>query len=234
MIDHLRKLYTSKEVAVVYYYSSWNEEQVQTPIHFASTVLRQLCSKLDFIPTSVNEFYLKTKNEVKDEAWFTELQNILHRVVKTFLRCFLIIDALDELPTQQRAKLLDVVRGTSDAVPSRVLRVFATSRPHLSFPKFSFRTIEIAAHDQDVRALVSGKIDEHPDADHILDARLKQQVIDKLCSNAHGMFLLPALQIDELLSNDTKAVSDLFPSSSNMESIVPSSCLSPSNDDSLD
>ena len=206
MIDHLRRLHQGADSIVAYYYCSWDEEQAQTSAHFASTLLRQLCSKPDLIPTSVNEFYLKTKNEVKDQAWFTELQVVLHRVLKTFTRCFLIIDALDELRAQQRTRLLKVLRDASDAVHVSVLRVFATSRPHLSFPELNFKTIEIAANEHDLRALISSKIKEHPDADYILDVSLRQQITDRLCSNAHGMFLLPALQIEELLSNDTKSV----------------------------
>lgn len=206
MVDHLRKLHKSVDSVVAYYYCSWDEEQAQTPSHFASTLLRQLCNKLDHIPTSVNEFYQRTKNEVKDQAWFADLQDVLHRVVKTFARCFLVVDALDELPAQQRAGLLEVVEGITDVVGHRsTLRLFATSRPHLTYPKIDFKLIEVVANEHDLRVLISSKLEEKPEADYILDTQLKQQIVDKLTSNARGMFLLPALQIEEILSNDTKS-----------------------------
>jgi hypothetical protein len=146
MVDYLRELQKDIDSVAAWYYCSWDEEQAQTPMHFASTLLRQLCSKLDSVPSSVNELYQRTKNEVKDQAWFSDLQDVLHRVVKTFTRCFLIVDALDELPTQQRAGLLAVVQGIADAVgDSCMLRLFATSRPHLTY-KIDFKVVDIVAN----------------------------------------------------------------------------------------
>lgn len=209
MVDHLRKQYTDTDTVVAYHYVSWDEAQLQTPVHFASTLLRQLCSKQTHIPTSVNEFYLRTKNEVKDLAWFTDLQDVLNRVVKTFARCFVIVDALDEFASQQqRRKVLEVMQGITEAAgQSTSLRVFATSRPHLSYTKdkIDFKIIDIIASEHDLQLLISSKLDEHPEAEYILDAQLKEHIINTLTLHADGMFLLPALQIDAILSNDTKS-----------------------------
>jgi hypothetical protein len=207
MVDYLRKRHNDADTAVAYYYVSWDEAQLQTPVHFASTLLRQLCSKQTHIPTSVNEFYQRTKNEVKDQAWFADLQDLLIRVVKTFARCFLVVDALDEFASQQqRTKVLEVMQCITQAVGHHTsLRVFATSRLYLSYPKIDFKVLDVVANEHDLRLLISSKLDEHPEADHILDAHLKQRIVDTLTLHADGMFLLPALQIDEILSNDTKS-----------------------------
>jgi hypothetical protein len=164
IIDHIRALYCDSDTIVGYYYCSWDEEQIQTPSHFTCSLLRQFCSKLDFVPTCVTEFYQKTRNEVKDQTWFSELQDVVHRVVKTFMKCFIVIDALDELPLIQRTKILQVVRRITDVAEySGSVRVFATSRPHIEIPQIDFKIIEIAADEHDLRTFMSNKIQEHPD-----------------------------------------------------------------------
>jgi Cdc6-like AAA superfamily ATPase len=206
IVDHLRERHRDADSVVAYYYCSWDDAQLQTPVHFASTLLRQLCNKLTYIPTCVNNFYQNTKDEVKDQAWFADLQDVLYRVLNTFARCFLVIDALDELASQQRSKVVDVVQGINTAVGDKtLLRLFATSRPHLSYPKVDFKVLDIVANEHDIRVVISNRLEEHPEADHMLDTHLKQQIVDTLTLNAGGMFLLPALQLDAILNNDTKS-----------------------------
>lgn len=164
IIDHIRALHNDSDTIVGYYYCSWDDEQIQTPFHFTCSLLRQFCSKLDFVPKCVTEFFQKTRNEVKDQTWFSELQDVVHQVVKTFMKCFIVIDALDELPLVQRTKILQVVRRITDVAEySGSVRVFATSRPHIEIPQIDFKIIEIAADEQDLRTLISNKIKEHPD-----------------------------------------------------------------------
>ena len=116
-----------------------------------------------------------------------ELQNVLHRVASTFTQCFVVIDALDECDANHRLGLfntLDNLRGRFNT------RVFASSRPHLRSIEQSFKDaarIEITASDSDLQTFLSRLIDEHPDAEYIMDEALKIELLDKLCANARGM-----------------------------------------------
>ena len=172
----------------------------------ACTVLRQLCASLGTIPSAVADFYQKTRNEVRDQTWFQELQTVLRRVMATASTCYLIIDALDETEgIKQRGDLLalvDVMRSASEQ-----LKLFATARPHLANIESRFANpivVQVTAQEADLRIYLSGMIDAHPDADHVMDPALKQEVLDRLCENANGMFLLPSLHIRDILDQPTR------------------------------
>ena len=207
VIDELRQKYTNSDTAVIYYYCDYSEQQAQTPEHLARCILRQICAARDSIPTAVLDFYNKTRNNPKDESWFQDLQSRLHRVIATFTTCYLIIDAFDETEAiRQRAGLFDVIQGIRSA--STGVKVFATTRPHLSNIEDKFRNptrIQVTASEADLRSYLGGMIDSHPDADDIMDSPLKTEILDKLCEHANGMFLLPALHVRNLLDQPTRA-----------------------------
>ena len=133
------------------------------------------------------EFYRKTKNDIRDQAWSVELQDVLHRVASTFKQCYLVIDALDECDANHRSGLF----GILDSFRHRVnTRIFASTRPHLpNIDQFFKDTaqIEVTASDSDMQTFLSRLIDEHPDSEYIMDEALKRELLDKLCANAHGM-----------------------------------------------
>ena len=172
----------------------------------ACTVLRQLCASLDTIPSAVADFYQKNRNEIRDQTWFQELQIVLRRVLRTFSSCYLIIDAVDETEAiRQRVDLLALVDVMRSA--SRQFKLFATTRPHLANIQSRFTNpvvVQVSAQEADLRIYLSGMIDAHPDADHVMDASLKMEVLDRLCENANGMFLLPSLQIRDILDQPTR------------------------------
>ena len=208
VIDELRKK-TNKndDVAVVYYYCDYSEQQAQTPEHLARCVLRQVCASCSSMPSAVAEFHKETRHLPKDETWFQELQKRLHRVLATFTKCYIVIDAFDETEAvNQRAGLFRVIQGIRSA--STRIKVFATTRPHLTNIEDKFvrpTRIHVTASEADLRHYLGDMIDSHPDADDIVDAALRQEILDKLCENANGMFLLPSLHVKSILDQPTRA-----------------------------
>jgi len=207
VVDHLRTLYKNEDVAIAFYYYDYSEQQYQSPSNFARALLRQLCSSSQTVPTSVAEFYQRSRNDVKDQTWFNDLLSILRRVISTYNRCFIIIDALDEADARtQRTGFIDVldaIRGSGNS-----LRVLATSRPHALSNIENFHNpimLDIVADPTDLRQYLNQTISEHPDSEYTMDRELKEQIVQTLCSNANGMFLLPALQIRTILDQITKA-----------------------------
>lgn len=210
VVDHLRSYFRDRDVAVAYYYYDYSEQKSQNPSHFARSLLRQLCSTGRMVPSAVAEFYQRTRNDVKDHTWFHDLLMILRRVVTTYSRCFIVVDALDEADIQsQRSGFFEVIDAIRSSSAGEV-KVLASSRPHVLALSFGgkFRdpvTVDILADPRDLRQFLTQAIGDHPDSEFIMDNDLREHIIDTLCVKANGMFLLPALQIRTILDQVTKA-----------------------------
>lgn len=208
VVDHLRSIFRDRDIAVASYYYDYSEQQSQNPSHLARSLLRQLSSSGETVPSAVAEFYQRTRNDVKDQTWFHDLLTILRRVAATCSRCFIIVDALDEADIQSQRvgffEVLDAIRNTSGGGVS----ILVTSRPHVLSISNRFYNpvmIDILADPRDLRQFLGHTIQENPDSECIMDEGLREQILITLCNNANGMFLLPALQIRTILDQITKA-----------------------------
>ncbi|KIW48394.1 uncharacterized protein PV06_00983 [Exophiala oligosperma] len=206
IVDHLRSTFKDPNVAVAYYYYDFSDQQSQTPINLARTLLRQLSMNGNTVPSAVAEFYQRTRNDVKDQTWFHDLLSILRRVAATYTQCFVVIDALDEADIHsQRTGLFEVLDALRDSGRAKIL---ALARPHVLNNTMRFASpvvVDIIAHSHDLRLFLARAIEERPDMADILDDNLKEQILETLCQMANGMFLLPALQIRTILDQVTKA-----------------------------
>jgi hypothetical protein len=187
VIDELRSKYRDQDVGIAYFYCEYSDQESQTALSFTRSLLRQLSSQCGLAPAVLAEFYRKTKNDIKDHAWFMELQDLLHHVASTFTQCYLVIDALDECEANYRSGIFGVLENFRRRLNTRV---FASTRPHLSNIEHLFKDaaqIEVTASGTDLQTFLSRMIDEHPDSEYIMDNLLRSEILDKLCANAHGM-----------------------------------------------
>jgi hypothetical protein len=187
VIDELRSCYQDQDIGIAYFYCEYRDEESQTALSFARSLLRQLSSQCGLAPAVLVEFYRRTKNDIKDQAWFVELQDVLHRVSSAFKQCYLVIDALDECEVNHRSGLFGVLDNFRRRVGTRV---FASTRPHLSNIEQYFRDatrMNVMASGTDLETFLCRMIDKHPDSEYIMDDVLKREILDKLCANAHGM-----------------------------------------------
>ncbi|KIW83537.1 hypothetical protein Z517_02782 [Fonsecaea pedrosoi CBS 271.37] len=208
VVDYLRGKFQDHDVAIAFYYYDYSDQQSQNPSSFARSLLRQLSSRGEVVPSAVSEFYRRTRNAVKDQTWYHDLLNIIRRVVATFSRCFIIVDALDEADVQtQRSGFFEVIDAIRNS-PGSTVKVLATLRPHVLDLMTRFHepsTIDILANPGDIRQFLAQTIMEQPESEYLMDDKLKEHVLNTLCTNANGMFLLPALQIKTILDQITKA-----------------------------
>ncbi|EXJ74159.1 uncharacterized protein A1O5_02453 [Cladophialophora psammophila CBS 110553] len=207
-IDYLRAKFKDRDVAIAFYYYDYSDQQSQNPSNFARSLLRQLGSHGDIVPSAVAEFYQRTRNAVKDQTWFHDLLRITRRVVATFSQCFIIVDALDEADVQsQRSGFFEVIDAIRSSGGSTV-KVLATLRPHILDLLAKFHepaTIDILANPGDIRQFLVQAIKDQPESEYLMDDKLQERVLNTLCENANGMFLLPALQIKTILDQITRA-----------------------------
>lgn len=224
VVDELKARYQDdSEVCVVHYYFDYSEQQLQTDTHFARSILRQVCVPTARVPEAVSIFYQKTRDVDKDRTWFQQLQAVVRRVLSTFTKCYLILDAVDETEAvKQRTALFDVI--DSLRADQSAIKILATHRPHVSYVSKQFpqsASLHITAHPDDLRQYLSYIVDTHPDSEDIMDDILKHEVVDKLVDTAGGMFLLPSLHIKNILEQPTRAdVRDVLKTLSTDLSIV--------------
>ncbi|KIX98765.1 uncharacterized protein Z520_05226 [Fonsecaea multimorphosa CBS 102226] len=208
VVDYLRAKFKDHDVAIAFYYYDYSDQQSQSPSSFARSLLRQLSSHSEIVPSAVAEFYQRTRNAVKDQTWFHDLLTILRRVVATFRHCFIIVDALDEADVQtQRTGFFEVIDAIRNS-PGGTVKVLATLRPHVLDLVSKFHEpsmIDILANPGDIRQFLVQTIKEQPESEYLMDDKLKEHVLNTLCTNANGMFLLPALQIKTILDQITRA-----------------------------
>ncbi|EXJ57084.1 hypothetical protein A1O7_07428 [Cladophialophora yegresii CBS 114405] len=208
IVDFLRARFKDQDVAVAYYYYDYSEQVSQHPAAFARCLLRQLSSHAENVSSAVAEFYQRTRNAVKDQTWFHDLLAVTRRVVATFTRCFIIIDALDEADSQSQRSGFFEVMGAIRSSSGSTVKLLATTRPHAFTLLDKFNdpvTIEIIANAADLRRYLVQTIDEHPDSEDLMGHELRTQVLDTLTNTANGLFLLPALQVKTILDQITKA-----------------------------
>lgn len=147
------------------------------------------------LPTSVSDFYQRTRNEVKDQSWYIELRTVLWKVASTFKRCFIVIDALDEAEARfHMPGLLELLRVLRRNVTGSAPKIFATCRKHPAHILESFQEatkVTVTAKNEDLRTTLAKIIADHHDCRYIIDDKLKEDILVTLCANAHGMYVSP-------------------------------------------
>lgn len=121
---------------------------------------------------------------------FEELFNTLLATVKSFPRVYVALDALDECHQEnQRRKLLPLFHR----MIACGIRIFLTSRQYPEDIQRYLSTgpsVEISAHEDDLKCYVAAKIDENPRAKHLVQlAKCRDLIISQLVECAKGMYV---------------------------------------------
>jgi ankyrin repeat protein len=208
VVDELRQDYADdNEACVVHYYFDFSEQQLQTEVHLVRSVLRQICVKYDVLPEALTAFYHKTLNAERDKVWFNKLERVFQRIASTYRRIFFVFDALDEADSTRHDGLFQVLNTIAHSDVSDT-KVFLTRRPHFVHFDTLFSNsiqIRITASVADIRHYLEDVINKTHSASFLAnDDRLKQEILDRLCDGAQGMFLLPQLHLQNILRQATK------------------------------
>ena len=103
-----------QRMTVLYLYLNYKETKVQTFSHLLGSLLKQLVQgqALGPLPESVKELYASSKGELRPGD--ADIIGILKSEVEAnFKRVYLVVDALDEFPENDRRDLLNCLRGIS-------------------------------------------------------------------------------------------------------------------------
>jgi nucleoside-triphosphatase THEP1 len=206
VINHLRK----EDVKIAFLFCRQDAS--------VSAAMRINCLTLQMLKADPEVLQaLKPKYDKTVGASLTVLSTasmIFTEAVKSFGRCFIVIDALDECAFQERKGLVDALLETVKEVPTGV-RILCSSRnePDLEFTfRKSPMVVDLAITLDEIRGDIGKMVEMDIRKSLFLSMTLaagppdfEQYVIDRLRDGAQGMFLLPKYMVEDL---DSKASVD--------------------------
>jgi hypothetical protein len=158
VVDHLSA--DKRDIGVACIYLNHKEVDSQTPPKLLAALWRQLVLDRD-ISSDAKELY-KQHYKRGTSPSLQEVASILTSSLKEFSQVFIVIDAIDEYPEEQRFILLKHI--TEQMGLSLSVKLMVTSRPHVpvgpTLP--NVETLEIGAMPEDIQNFVNAQIDSLP------------------------------------------------------------------------
>ncbi|KAJ7443720.1 ankyrin repeat-containing domain protein [Mycena latifolia] len=201
VVNHLRAQFPNSDTAVACIYLNHKEREVQTPENLLASVWKQLVVDRSLPPAAHNLYKHHRLRDTRPSL--TEVFDILQSAMAQQSKVYIIVDALDEYPDEQRHILLEHLSMLQGSTTSLMM----TSRPHVIlddlFPDVS--GLEIKATEDDIHRYVDKQIQKSPRLSKHVQTRpeLHDEIKSKISSNADGMFLLAKLHTESLATKNT-------------------------------
>lgn len=141
---------------------------------------------------------------MKEEALPQSLvgtQERFESLVEDSSTVYIVLDALDECPEEERGNILGFITGIVTAQIGCRVKVFVTSRPETditrAFEDYNVPTVQILAGNvtADIEAFARSQVKQLRDGKNgktlfITDDRLEEKIVQTLASKAQGMYVL--------------------------------------------
>jgi len=189
VIDTLCDQAVRGNAAVACFYIDFAARKEQSPAAILGSVLKQIVSGLDEVPEKIVKTFQEREEIIGSQRLaLSEVVEFLQDI--SSLQCtFICIDALDECPSEHRAKLLDSLNQILQGSPCA--RIFLTGRPHTQGDverylagRAATRSIAPATNDITIFLREKLKEDTIPDA---MDESLEEEIIETIPKTASGM-----------------------------------------------
>ncbi|KAJ6521467.1 hypothetical protein DFH09DRAFT_939032 [Mycena vulgaris] len=153
VVDDLRESLDNQSTGVAVLYLSHKETEAQSPSTLLAGLWRQLIAGKPISPL-VDRLYSKHR-ERRTRPSLKEIRGILRRTLSQCSKVFIVVDALDEYPDQQRDILLHSLSSLGPTV-----NLMLTSRPHININHIigNAETLKIKATEDDIRRHVTAEI----------------------------------------------------------------------------
>ncbi|KAJ7922682.1 ankyrin repeat-containing domain protein [Mycena leptocephala] len=197
VVDHLRRDLESEDIGVAVIYLNHKETDDHSIKMLLASLWRQLILKKSISPALrelYNDHCEKGTGPSADEA-----QAILSSIILEYSKVFILVDALDEYPEQQRDALLRRISALEPTV-----NLMLTSRPHITFAHIistaDLETLEMKATEDDIRRYIDAQIMNSSRLSKYISMRptLRDEIETKIVNRSGGMFLLAKLHVDSL------------------------------------
>lgn len=188
VIEHLSAQYElSNKTRFCFVYCNYKEPHETTT--YIKALMKQLLRSTDEVLPELDTIF---QNDRK--PGYGELQLVLLKLFQRFENVFLVLDALDECSVDQRAEILDVLRGLVSPGSSHRgnVKLFVTSREESDIKRglkhFPMIQIEAKKVDKDIESYVVSQMDDYLTNGNLsIDATLQDKIRTTLVSKAGGM-----------------------------------------------
>ncbi|UPX17637.1 uncharacterized protein EKO05_0007979 [Ascochyta rabiei] len=202
--DITTKIGLREDAAVCFAYYNYRDTQLKELHQIVAALLKQLCRRKDQLPRDL----LQTKYDASPSS-LVGTQERFRSLIEDLSQVYVVFDALDECPEQERGDILGFITGIVTAQVRCHVKVFVTSRNEMDIAKaFGDRhipTIQIQTENvtADIETFARGQVEklragEHGKTLYVTDDGLKEKIVRTLATKAEGMFLWVNLQLDSL------------------------------------
>ncbi|KAJ7145199.1 hypothetical protein C8R43DRAFT_1197445 [Mycena crocata] len=204
VVDHLTKHAENNNIGVACMYLNHKETDAQTPFNLLAAVWRQLVWSKPIASDYKVQRLFQAYSEKRTKPDLTEIHEILRSVVAQWNRVYIVIDALDETPDNNRQTLLDYLANLGPTVC-----LMLTSRHDVALQNINAEILEIRVPEVDIQTYVKEKINESRRLTSVLERNLelRDDIASKVQSSADRMFLLARLHVESFETCST--ISDI-------------------------
>jgi hypothetical protein len=179
-------------IGIAFVYFNYKKQDSQSIRTILGTIIKQLARRKVCLPEELREFY-RAYYQNAERPSAEKLANQLSQLIATFVRVYIVFDALDEF--DDRKTILPIITGMSSASGNGSLKIFVTSRREddivAHFARCGTPTLEIEATkvDNDIDALVRAEVGEwgQKTIGISLNEGLRRDIIVALTSKSGGM-----------------------------------------------
>jgi len=178
------------KIAVAFIYFEYRPKESPDSRGVAASILRQWAQSQKDLDPELRKLYAEWRAN-RRTANIPEFVCCMNSIATKLSSAFIILDALDEWDSNERWIFLNRVVPHLDTTRTKV---FATCRPHIEDVSKFFTNSDklvIVAHEDDLKRYVTEKLKQiEPRKKRRFDqlgSILKDEIVDKLCTQANGM-----------------------------------------------
>ena len=194
MIDTLCDQARGEDLAVVWLYCDYHEQQEQTTTHMVGAILKQLVGRGD-IPEDIREAFRGAKKVGGRRPLLADMMRMLRAAIAPLPQVFICIDALDECLPKDLPELLGSLRDIVRESPRT--RILLTGRPHVKEVIQRYFTkavaIPISPNQDDIRNYLEMRLDRY-DEPEVMNDDLREDIMkiiqEKVSDMCVGVSLL--------------------------------------------
>ena len=192
VLEHIYEKHAmNDETGIVYTYLRYDSTETQALSNLLGAFIKQLCFRKELDP-SLLDFFKEYSRDARVPS-YEKLESHFIQLAERFTRFFILVDALDEAPQEQRKKIFKMILNLVDRL--QCVQVFVTSRREDDiinmFLQLKAPKIEIEAKNNavDIEIYVRGKVETLISQGELKlqDRSLHDKIVQELVGKADGM-----------------------------------------------